>query len=287
MILFSGRHSPPALARFAFGSLPQLFGVVLASAADLEAMKFDVPAGSAEQTFKQFSAQSAVQLAYATDLVRGVQTNAIRGSYQPVEALEKMVAGTPLTVVRDEKPGAYAINRISASNGQRKRPVDPTAPAQSAPKTQKKSQTTMKPKNPTTLLGAWIALALAPAHAGESAVGNQTSSSAASDKKKDTTVLSVFEVKADKDEGYRSTQTLQGSATLTNLRDTPNSISVINRELIDDLIATDVRELSFYMVTGEAGTNAQGVFGEGHVFRGITGNIALRDGVTWFTPVDS
>lgn len=145
----------------------------------------------------------------------------------------------------------------------------------------------MKLKQTVTRWSAWIALALAFSNAAKSAVGNQVSSSPAGNQKEDATVLSVFEVRADKDEGYRSTQTLEGSNTLTNLRDTPNSISVVNRELIDDLIALDVRELSFYTVAGEANPNLEGIFGTGHIFRGITGNIALRDGVTWFAPVDS
>jgi hypothetical protein len=72
---------------------------------------FDIPAGSAEKTFKQFAAQAGGQLAYATDLVQGIRTNAIRGEYPPFAALEKMIAGTPLIVVRDGRPDAFAIRR--------------------------------------------------------------------------------------------------------------------------------------------------------------------------------
>ena len=152
----------------------------------------------------------------------------------------------------------------------------------------------MKLRSVATLFGSWISLALSPSHAAVSSAGTEprdvvrtASSSSAGSTREAPTVLSVFEVKEEKDEGYRSTQTVEGSNTLTNLRDTPNSISVMNRELIDDLISLDVRELSAYMVTGESTESLDGIFGGGHVFRGIASNIGLRDGVTWFTPVDT
>ncbi|MBI4626897.1 MAG: TonB-dependent receptor plug domain-containing protein [Verrucomicrobia bacterium] len=109
---------------------------------------------------------------------------------------------------------------------------------------------------------------------------------------KDTTVLSIFEVRADKDEGYRSTTTTSGFNSLTTIRNTPGSISVMNRELIDDLIAVDVAEISKFGITGEVGTATEGqsggmAGGGAHVFRGIVANIQLRNGSNWQTPLDS
>ncbi len=94
-------------------------------------------------------------------------------------------------------------------------------------------------------------------------------------------MLSIFQVTGDKDEGYRSTQTVSGSRTLAELRDTPNSISVLNRELLDDLIATKLSDALFFAVTGEIDTNGEGA-NETFVFRGIGANIRLRNGVTWY-----
>jgi iron complex outermembrane receptor protein len=99
----------PPLCVFIF-----LLNLLLAAgclAADSARKPFDVPAGPAEQTLKQFSAQAGVLLVFPTDLVRGIPTHAVRGDYPPVEALEKMLAGTPLIVVRDERPGAFAVRR--------------------------------------------------------------------------------------------------------------------------------------------------------------------------------
>ena len=52
----------------------------------------------------------------------------------------------------------------------------------------------------------------------------------APEKKSDTTGLSIFEVKEDKDEGYRTSRTTSGFNSLTFIRATPASISVLNRE---------------------------------------------------------
>src|SRR5687768_182841 len=94
-------------------------------------------------------------------------------------------------------------------------------------------------------------------------------------------VLSISQVNSDKDEGYRSTQTISGSRTLADLRDTPNSISVINRELLDDLMAVKLSEALAFSVTGEINDNREGA-NEQFVFRGILANLRLRNGVTWY-----
>ncbi|WP_414661618.1 TonB-dependent siderophore receptor [Horticoccus sp. 23ND18S-11] len=94
-------------------------------------------------------------------------------------------------------------------------------------------------------------------------------------------VLSIFQVNSDKDEGYRSTQTISGSRTLADLRDTPNSISVLNRELLDDLIAVKLSDAMYFSVTGEIDTNRENA-NESFVFRGIVANLRLRNGVTWY-----
>ncbi len=97
----------------------------------------------------------------------------------------------------------------------------------------------------------------------------------------DPVVLSIFQVSSDMDEGYRSSQTISGSRTLAELRDTPNSISVLNREFLDDLIATKLADAMYFSVTGEIDTNSENA-NESFVFRGITANLRLRNGVTWY-----
>lgn len=94
-------------------------------------------------------------------------------------------------------------------------------------------------------------------------------------------MLSIFQVTGEQDEGYRSTQTTSGSRTLSNLRDTPTSISVLNRELLDDLMATKLSEALFFSITGEISDNTERT-SEDFIFRGVSTNIKLRNGITWW-----
>lgn len=108
-------------------------------------------------------------------------------------------------------------------------------------------------------------------------------------------VLSPFMVTSDKDEGYRSTQTVSGSRTVENLRDTPNSISILNRELIDDLAAGSVTELLAYSIAGEMSVQSQNptpsqagnATNPFYEFRGLISQYPLRDGILWASPNDS
>jgi outer membrane receptor protein involved in Fe transport len=127
-----------------------------------------------------------------------------------------------------------------------------------------------------------IALGLTPARAAETSASTDTTGP----KKDAPVVLSIFQVTGDRDEGYRSTQTISGSRTLENLRDIPNSISIMNRELIEDLNATTVSELSAFAVTGEVSDNTESTVAN-YVFRGIVSNTPLRNGIIWFSPLDT
>jgi len=114
-----------------FTRLFSMVAFALASAAfafgdDSGAKNFNVPAGPAEQTLKQFSAQSGAQLAYAADQVKGIRTNAIAGKFHPLDALIKMLDGTSLVAVEDQ-PGAFAVRRGDDP------PAAPTTSGPSAP----------------------------------------------------------------------------------------------------------------------------------------------------------
>lgn len=92
-----------------------LFGLTLAVSAQtnpvVERRSFDVPAGDAAQTLKQFATQSGREIVFAPATVGGVQTNAVRGDLAPREALEQMLARTGLAVSQDAKTGAFAVRR--------------------------------------------------------------------------------------------------------------------------------------------------------------------------------
>jgi outer membrane receptor protein involved in Fe transport len=123
-----------------------------------------------------------------------------------------------------------------------------------------------------TLLFSWLALVLPLLRSAESTTET---------KKDEPIVLSIFQVSEDADEGYRSTQTTSGSRTISNLRDTPSSISVLNRELLDDLMATSLPQAMFFAVTGEIDTNTERS-NEDLIFRGQVAAVRLKNGITWW-----
>lgn len=90
--------------------------------ADEPTRTFDIPASSAEKSLKLFSSQSGKEVLFATATTSSIRTPAVRGSYTPHVALEKLLAGTGLIAIQDEASGTLTISR------------DPNAPGM-APKT--------------------------------------------------------------------------------------------------------------------------------------------------------
>lgn len=85
---------------------------VLAVAGALDVSRaFNVPAGDATKTLKQFSRTSGVEVLYVVDGVRGVRTNAVSGRRTARAALNELLAGTGLVVVEDALSGAVAVRR--------------------------------------------------------------------------------------------------------------------------------------------------------------------------------
>lgn len=90
---------------------------------------FDVPAGDAVVTLKQFAEQSGQAVFYMVDAVRGVKTNAVKGSLAPREALEQLLAGSKLHAVADEKTGALSVT-ANGKNGPRAAQTESDRPGQ-------------------------------------------------------------------------------------------------------------------------------------------------------------
>jgi iron complex outermembrane receptor protein len=87
-----------------------------AVAADATKKSFDIPAGDAAATLKQFTTQAGEQLLYSMDAVKGVASNAVKGDMSPRQALDQMFAGTRLSVVQDRSNGALSLVRASDPN---------------------------------------------------------------------------------------------------------------------------------------------------------------------------
>lgn len=87
-----------------------LLAACLDARAQSPAREFDVPGGDMKTAIDAFAAQSGVQLVYRVAEVAGLVGHAIRGNMTPEAALSRLLAGTPLRVVRDGT-GAVVIVR--------------------------------------------------------------------------------------------------------------------------------------------------------------------------------
>jgi len=95
IVLLTARFSGPVLAQPA-GAKP-----------------FDVSAGMAEDTLKEFSRESGMGVIAGNESVAGVRTNPVRGEFSPKAALDRMLEGTGLTEAEDAQAEAFAVRRES------------------------------------------------------------------------------------------------------------------------------------------------------------------------------
>lgn len=82
-------------------------------------MSFDLPADEAEKALKRFSVQSGIDVVFATGIVAGVKTRAVKGEMTAREALTAMLARTKLSARQDAATGAFMINRAHDPNAHR------------------------------------------------------------------------------------------------------------------------------------------------------------------------
>ncbi|MBC7367358.1 MAG: TonB-dependent receptor [Undibacterium sp.] len=105
------------LARRSLAAALLLICALGASAATDAKKSYRLPASDAATALRLFSDQSGEQIVYPVDSVRGVQTNAVTGEFSAREALDRLVVGTELRIVRDENSGALAVSRAAATIG--------------------------------------------------------------------------------------------------------------------------------------------------------------------------
>ncbi len=98
-----------------------LMGLFLAFSATFAAepakRAFDIPAGMAEATLRAFSEQAGGQFIFSSDKVTGVRTNAVKGTFTPREALDRLIVGTDLRAVQDGRTGALTVDRVPSATG--------------------------------------------------------------------------------------------------------------------------------------------------------------------------
>ncbi len=217
-----------------------------------EKRHFNVPRSLAVISLKQTAIQGSIEIFFTDAVVKGVVTPRIRGNYRPQEALELLLADTPLEAVQDSESGAFAI--VRRKEGRDEDAAISSERRDSTTKTKRNKSEVNTKKNFFAALRAALTAAV---------VGGGAQSIGQDDEGESIYELSPFSVSADGDEGYRAASTLAGSRIRTNLGDVATSISVITREFLEDTGATNSEDLLVYTtgteVVGLGGNYSGGV----------------------------
>ncbi|HRE83985.1 MAG TPA: hypothetical protein PLN52_23280 [Opitutaceae bacterium] len=180
-----------------------------AAFAQVPRITFNVPASDATVSLKRFAEQSGQEIVYPPESVKGVRTNEVRGEFTAREAIDALVAGTPLRVL-ESKSGAFAINRApdpnvsgAASETRSDRPLIPVVNDKIAARPSK----------------------------GEETVVN----------------LSPLTVNTDKDDGFAAANAGTATRLALDMKDVPAPFSIMTQEFIDALGIRDVSEAVAWM----------------------------------------
>lgn len=96
--------------------------VTVARAADESKRSYNIPADEAAAAFRQFSAVSGKEVLFAAEAVRGVRTTAVQGEYSAMEAVGRMLAGTGLQAMQDDRTGAISVSREESAGAAKETP---------------------------------------------------------------------------------------------------------------------------------------------------------------------
>lgn len=231
-----------------------LFAGLLTVAKTETMAPFDIPAGSAARSLKQFAQQARLSIVYDARSVEDVRTNDVDGLLTPVEALRRLLEGTPLHFNQDQETGAIAVNRAAVPpEFARHGPIE----TKSSPMKTLSTPTAVEAKPPHqpntvfTVVRATLA-ALLTASSG-------FAQTAATKPTEEIIELSPFIVSSSKDTGYYAAQTLAGGRIVTDIKNTGTSIEVLTKQLLDDIGANTVEDFLQYTTGGQVG-GSQGNF---------------------------
>jgi len=260
---------PPRLVRSGWWALflGAMLATAVAHAAEPALRRFDLPAGAAVVMLKRAAQQAGLEIVYSAAVVQDVQTQPVAGEFTPREALERMVAHTPLRIFPDPQTGALSIRRAPESA----RP--PPAPG-------KTTSTMTNPRSTLARVVALLAGVILP-----SSIGNAQEAPSATPTTNDTLVLSPFSVTTSKDTGYVATSTLAGTRLNTPLRDTPIAISVFTEEFLKDMDAVTMADVLQFAIGVDRGNDVTGNRRQGGdvvvSIRGLDGSTMARNYFTW------
>ena len=195
---------------------------------------FDMEAGNARTTLREFARQARVDVVMDRQDVQGVQSNEVSGLLIPRIALERMLEGTPLVFKEDLETGAFAVTRSKES-------VADLTTINSEPQIpgseyQPEEQTDMNVKKNNWLRALTAVLAVFVAEAPQI--------SAQEDEENIVYDLSPFEVATTEDGDYHVSDTLAGNRLRTEMKDIGAALTHISKDFLDDLGVSDIMEMA-------------------------------------------
>jgi outer membrane receptor protein involved in Fe transport len=208
---------------------------------------FDLPVGAAEQSLKAFAAQSGLEVLFVTDVTQGVRTNEVKGEFTPRQALDRLLAGTNLVVSENKATGALKIRQPEPGPN-----------------------------------GGGAASSSAPSVADEIR-SSATSPRQSEDGQRGVVNMSPFVISSEGDDGYRAANTLAGSRMNTSLLVTPAAISVLTKELLDDIGAKKTEDFLRYAMSSDHDGSTEALGSASQNFdvrvkiRGFSDNTITRD----------
>ena len=179
---------------------------------------FDIPAGDAAETLKLAPRQGSLEIAFFAETVRGIRTPGLRGRFAPREVLDRLLAGTGLTLIVDASSSTLTVRRDTPTPEPSSPPPSPVLPPSSSPPN-------MKPKNLLSILVGAIATSGAGLAFGQTTTAAPVAES--------VVMMSPFSVATEKDEGFVAASSLAGGRLNLALKDTPLAYSVLTRDFID------------------------------------------------------
>lgn len=168
---------------------------------------FSIESEEAPRSLLEFGRQSAQQILFVTEKVKGIVTNAVHGNYEPIDALRLLLKGTPL-VVSEKSAGVLVVEPQVRGPGASN--ADPAAVNNEGGATRIAQSTSM-----------------VESHTG---VANQNSPSSSGSSESERTGLSEIIVTAQK--------------RTERLIDTPVSLSVLTSDSLAKLGAVQLRDFA-------------------------------------------
>lgn len=232
--------SPFALRSRLFAAA--LFATMASRIASAEPMPFSIEAQDAATALTEFARQANRQILFQFERVKGVRTQALAGQYEPADAIRMLLEGTGL-VVSIREGGVLVVDAASAVSA-----TEGPASAPDAGDDVSRSQLRLAQSDTESA---------APAATADRASGETAPAEVVVTGLRQKTVATKLNVE---------------------LRDLPQSVTLIPREVLDDLVITRVEDVSYATVGVQPVSPYTGGVSLGFFVRGFRGAAILVNG---------